>query len=350
MPSELENAALRYRAALLRREREASSQLVRAYGEAWRNTSTQLAQLQRQIREAQAAGEIVGPSWLGRVDRLQALQRQIEAELRTFADFADGVTLAGQRDAIDAALQHSAAMARLAGPEVGAVFNQLPASAIENMLGYASDGSPLRALFDALGPSVSQGVRDALTTALATGMNPRETARAVRRAFGMGLNRALRIARTEQIRAYREATRRNYENNSDIIAGWQWMCACDRRSCASCWAMHGSIHSVKETLDDHPNGRCTMLPIVKGFKNPLQRMGAELFDRLPESDQRHILGNAMKLAYDAGEVVLDPDYRNDRSIVGRTDDPQWGTMRYARSLQAIVGRARAQELISEARR
>jgi hypothetical protein len=27
-----------------------------------------------------------------------------------------------------------------------------------------------------------------------------------------------------------------------------------------CWAMHGTVHTLDERLDDHPNGRCTAIP------------------------------------------------------------------------------------------
>ncbi len=84
------------------------------------------------------------------------------------------------------------------------------------LMELASDGSPLRELFEALGERTGWGVREALETAVATGMGPRETARLVHQQFGMGLNRALTIARTEQIRAYREASGRNDEANMGL--------------------------------------------------------------------------------------------------------------------------------------
>ena len=360
MPSELETAALRFRRQVLTNERQAADTMVRAYGEAWQRVRADLTALQQQIDAARAQGLIpdtfvprqpggpviprtpgtFSPSWLYQQERYQTLQRQIEREMRALAEYADGVVMAGQQEAIQAGLAHSTELATVAGgPNVTAVFNRLPREAVQDLVGFASDGSPLRSLFDALGPQVSQGMRDALTTAVATGMGPRETARLIRRQFGMGLTRALRISRTETLRAYREAGRRNYEANADVIGGWQWLCACDRRSCASCWAMHGSIHTVKETLDDHPNGRCAMVPIVKGFKPAIKRTGSELFAELPEGDQRQILGPAAHLAYQDGAVQLG-------DFVGRKNDPQWGTMRYAKSLSEILGSKTAANYVS----
>lgn len=212
----------------------------------------------------------------------------------------------------------------------------LPRAAVQDLVGFASDGSPLRALFDALGADVSQGMLDTLVTAIATGLGPRETASRMRRQFGLGMARALRISRTETLRSYREASRRNYEANADIVDGWQWMCACDSRSCASCWAMHGSRHGLDETLDDHPIGRCAMVPVLGGMPLPIKRTGEELFAELPASQQRQILGPAAHLAYEDGAVKL-------VDFVGRKDDPQWGTMRCARSLREVLGKRESAE-------
>lgn len=362
MPSQLEEAALRFRSQLLRQERQAASEMVRAYAAAWQRTRARLAELQEQIDAARASGLIPGPftprqpggpvieqtpgtfslSWLYERDRLTSLLSQIEAELRRFAAMADELTTAGQLQAVRAAQENTGELVRRGAqaarqPELVGMFNRLGREAVQDLVGFAADGSPLRELFDALGPRVSLGVQDALVTAVATGIGPRETARLVRQQFGMGLARALTIARTEQIRAYREASRRSYAENADLLDGWVWLSAHDGRTCPSCWAMHGSRHPVTETLDDHPNGRCTMVPIVKGH-DPEIRTGDELFKELPPAQQEKILGKAAHLAYQAGAVRLS-------DFVGRRDDPAWGTMRYARSLTEILGRKEARQYI-----
>ena len=198
---------------------------------------------------------------------------------------------------------------------------------MQDLVGFASDGSPLRVLFDALGPEVSQGMRDALTTALATGMGPRETARLMRRQFGVGLTRALRISRTEQLRAYREASRRNYEANSDIIDGWIWLAACDSRTCAACWAMHGRKFDVKEKPANHVQCRCVMVPSVKGFKSTIVP-GAELFKEAPVATQRGALGATGYRWYADGRVKL-----ND--FLGVRTSRQWGRQVRVRPLARV---------------
>jgi SPP1 gp7 family putative phage head morphogenesis protein len=171
------------------------------------------------------------------------------------------------------------------------------------------------------------------------GLGSRETARLLRRQYGLGLVRALRISRTETMRAYREAARRNYQANSDVVRGWYWHATLDTRTCPSCWAMHGTFHQLDETLDDHPNGRCAMRPATVswaklGYPNipdaPAPPMGVDVFADLPPASQAAILGKAAFAAWRDGALEL-------KDFVGRKRSRTWGTMRYTRSLSAILG-------------
>lgn len=352
MPSELDEALARHRQALLRQERAAASAMVRAYGESWQRLQEELHRLNGDIVAARAAGETVNLSWLTRQERLEALRRQVERELRQFAEYADGAVLAQQRAAVEVAQRNTGELLDMAlgrGPVVIG-YNRMPREAAEALVGFASDGSPLRTLMGGLGGGVGQGVIDALTTGLVTGLNPRETARLIRRAYGMGLTRALRISRTETLRAYREASRQSYLANSDIVKGWYWQAALSARTCVSCWAMHGSLHELNETLDSHPQCRCTMFPALKSWKelgypnaedSPTPRTGPELFAEQPAEVQRAVLGPAAYEAYRAGGVSL-------RDFVGVKEDARWGRMHYARSLQSVLGKEEADKYVKKA--
>ena len=197
-----------------------------------------------------------------------------------------------------------------------------------------------RALFDSFGLDASANDPPELLIGLALGQNPRVVARRITEALGGYRRRAELIARTEMLRAWREASRASYLANSDVLKGWVWHSAADERTCVMCWAMHGSEHALDEHLDDHPRGRCAMVPLTKtwaelGFAGiPETRAevesGESLFARLSEEQQRAILGNAAFEAYRAGAVKLG-------DFVGRKSDPRWGTMRYTRSLRQILG-------------
>ncbi len=206
-------------------------------------------------------------------------------------------------------------------------------------MGALSDGSPVRGLLAELGGGVVDGVEQALLSGVARGANPRVIAREVARVGAGGLNRALRISRTEVIRAHREATRRTFQTNDDVLEGWRWHSALDKRTCPSCFALHGSLHRSDARLDSHPACRCVMIPAVLpwsdlGFpgvadRRPRVRGGTELFLERGEAFQRSVLGTDVAFqAFKSGEVML-------VDFVARRADPRWGSMRYARSLRAV---------------
>ena len=252
-----------------------------------------------------------------------------------FADQAADIITERQREALEAAREYvQLTLEPVAGLRMGRVY----AAAVEQMVGFASDGSPLRELLDALGPEASEAVRRELIQGVILGRGPRETAAAIQKAMGMGLTRALRIARTETMRAYREATRQHYLANSDIVKGWIWWSARDARTCIACIAMHGTEHKLDEVLDDHPQGRCTMIAVVHGERGrltPSVETGEAWFEGLDaEAQRKHMPSEAAYQAYKYGEVTL-------HDFVGRRESARWGSMRYARSLSDMVGEERA---------
>jgi len=194
---------------------------------------------------------------------------------------------------------------------------------------------------------------DALTRGLALGLGPEVIRRLIQQMMGMVLTRALRIARTEMLRAYREAARRNYQANSDVVKGWIWHSALNERTCAACWAMHGTVHRLEERLDDHVGGRCTAVPLTKtwaelGFEGipettlPIER-GVDVFQRLNPEMQQEILGAAKYAAWKDGKFGLE-------DLVGRKYDGRWGSMRYERSLKELLGAGAASGYVRQAQR
>lgn len=325
---EIYRLAQRFRRELLRGERRAANELVRAYGEIWRRIKYELDSLLEEIARRREAGEEVPISWLWESGRLQRLEAQIAAELRWFAQFTEYRVAGEQRDAVRAALQHVQEMVGAVG-DIGVMgsLKSVPLEALSDLVGFLSDGTPLRRLLEELGREAGAAVRKALITGLALGRNPRDIAREVRWAFGGNLARALRVSRTETLRAYREASLRSYQANGDVVSGWIWYSALGERTCAACWAMHGTKHKLTERLNDHPNGRCTMIPIVRGYETEV-RSGTELFEELSDEQKERILGKAAFQMYQEGKVTL-------ADFVGVRHDSQWGAVRYKRSLRDI---------------
>jgi hypothetical protein len=76
--------------------------------------------------------------------------------------------------------------------------------------------------------------------------------------------------------------------------------------------------------------------------------GEELFAQMTPAQQREKLGPAMYEAWVDGRVRLTPD--GPGSVVGRRENADWGLMRYARSLQEIIGQREAKGYVSLALR
>jgi SPP1 gp7 family putative phage head morphogenesis protein len=214
----------------------------------------------------------------------------------------------------------------LGKPPAGLVidWNRIDRAGVETILGMTQADSPLYKLLLSISDEGAQAAEDALVQGMLLGKNPREVALDVRGALGTQLSRALTIARTETLRAYREATRATYRQMG--VQQWEWRSARNERTCAACWAMDGKRFSVDEPMPAHVNCRCVMLPVTKtweelgftGIEELEQPAPAlERFAALRPDQQLMVLGPAKFGAYQAGVLKL-------TDLVGWKVDPLWG--------------------------
>jgi len=319
----LEQCARRWRRALRRREKEARDLLLQQYGEVYRWMRGELKTLLQEIQEQQ--GE-VSPWHLVRAQRYKALLAQIEAEMKRLGGVAARETENAQYDALQMAWESAGEQLQAAGLEVS--FFGFPHEAFQEMVGLLADGTPLAEHFArTVTPEAMQQLRRALLAGLAAGWSPARVARyAAQKGVGLSLARAMTIARTEMLRAYREGTRRRYAEAG--VREWIWLSSRDRRTCPACLALHGRKFSVDEPQRGHPNCRCTMVPAIPGVDYGIES-GETWLRRQPPDIQDAILGRAGGEAYRAGEISLEDfvAFRRDRL----------GGMYYAKSLRQILG-------------
>lgn len=351
---EIYDAIERFRRELLQNERRAASELVRVYGEAWKRIRAELERLHTEYEAAKARGEKPDAGWIMRFNRARAFRDQVERELLAFTQYAEGKVREQQIEAIEAAERHAEELTRqaLGNPPPGMTidWNRIDRAAVETILGMTRADSPLHRLLLSISQEGAQAAEDALVQGMIMGKNPREVAREMRRTLGTTLSRALTIARTETLRAHREATRASYQANSDIVKGWIWHSAADERTCAACWAMHGTEHRLDEILDDHPNGRCVAIPLSRTWAeigkqygielsdipetSPQIEPGVSLFEKLPVEKQIKILGPAKWAAWKDVKFTLS-------DLVGQKRSKEWGTHRYEKSLVELLGAEKA---------
>lgn len=275
--------------------------------------------------------ELVTDAGDGRVTRAQAIRsRRLRAALETIATRLDDLTQGANGRIIDDLLTVIDDAGRTAEQ---IITSQLPAverdlvNAWETVSDKQLDAIVRRTtqrITSTLRPlraDTMRAIRGELVRGVASGTNPRATARRMvdranmRWNGDLGLTRALRVARTETLDAHRAGALAARTANADIITGWMWMCELSTRSCPSCIAQHGSLHAADEPGPfDHVNGRCTATPVTKSWRelgiNQSERLSAmpdarTWFDSLPHVDKVSIMGAKRLELLQSGRISWD---------------------------------------------
>ena len=113
-------------------------------------------------------------------------------------------------------------------------------------------------------------------------------------------NSAKTIARTVQTAVSAEIRETTFDENDDVVKGYEWVSVLDTRTSDICKALDG----VKYDLDDpkrrkppaHPNCRSTITPVLKSWKE----LGLD-FDELEDSTRRDMNGKAVSSELNYGE-------------------------------------------------
>ena len=317
-----------FKVGLLTRERRQMDDMARHWLTVENALEAQIEALARAAAEARAAGQTVSRSAVYRMNRAQSLLAQLRQEVQGYAGWADGVVTAGQEELAALGIEQATAAIRASAPEMGVFFDVLPTEAVMNLVGLAGDGSPLRTLLEATWGDSAQGLVDALLRGTALGWNPRKTAQAMRRGATVGLDRMLTIARTEQLRVYREASRAQYER-SGVVSGFKRLATHDDRVCAACLMAEGEVYQVQESLRDHPNGRCTSVPVVIGMPEVQWQYGQEWFKEQPQETQEKVLGAKYYAAWKDGAFELG-------ALTQVVHDDTWGDSVRVRLLRELM--------------
>jgi len=315
MPPAVVDAINSHRAALLASEDAA----MRAQAQAWLQVEQSLqAQVDALALElANTSTPTMG--MLQRSRRYRALMEQTRDELRKYEAFMEPRIRSGQEDMITLALQHSRQAVNAVATEAQMVvqFDRLPVSAVENMVGLAGDGSPLRAVLNDAARVGPDAMAQELVNGIALGRNPVAVARrAIRLGLGQSFTRMQTVARTEQLRVYRETTLQSY-GASNVVIGYKRLSARDDRVCPACLMADGQQYPIGHGFDEHPNGRCALIPVLANVTPVRFQTGQEWFTQQPEATQRRILGAGRYEAWRDGRASLD-------DMVTRIDNPTWG--------------------------
>jgi len=362
--ADLYEQASEFRSRLMSRDKQAAATLVRSYQTAYEGVNAEIVKVQRQIAKMRDAG-VPRSDWewmLYRERRLDVLRERVGEQLNKYGSRAQ-IIIGGSIDsAIDAGRTDAFALIESVTPDGLAISpagtpNQpigplapetvrVPTAAVEQLTAITQPGGALQQLLAPLGQQASDDVARALIQGITIGENPRRIATRMRESLGGSLTRALTISRTETLRAYREASRLQYQQATDVLDGWVWIASLTNRTCAACWAQHGSKHSADEIMSTHPNCRCTMAPLTKswrelGFGSTPESVqvtpGPQLFRSLSVEDQERVLGKSKLAAYRGKRITLE-------DVVVERNSPTWGPSTGVGSLRDAEAAAQRRRL------
>lgn len=291
-----------FKASLLQGEQSQMREMASRWLGVERRLSAQMDALALEMANIARDGGTVSQHTLMTQVRYRELLIQLTDELEGYTDYAERTIADRQRQLARLGIKH--AEQAITGQGIRAGFNRLPIQAVEHLVGLAGNGTPLNNLLTSAWPLAADRLTQELINGVALGYNPRKTARLMARGMASARDRMEVIARTEQLRVYREANLQSYRA-SGVVTSYRRLATHDDRVCAACLMDEGTEYSLNDSLPEHPQGRCALVPMVMGVKQPTWRAGADWFVEQPVATQTAILGKGRYDAWQRGLFGLD---------------------------------------------
>jgi len=295
--------------------------MQRAYRAASKASIRELQALEDRIAEREAQGEPRSATIEFMRQRIISNIDELGQNLKKFSIEGAKITADGQLESAILAneatqrLVETAAGKKPANVSVGLGWTNLPDETLQTFVGMAGDGSPLAELFDTIPQFVTDAMKLSLAQGISLGESPRTVARRLQRVAMVGQSRAETIARTEMIRASREAQRQLYAENPSVT-GFRRQATQDARVCLACLALSGTLQKTDEIMPSHPNCRCVMIPETLSWAEitgdssipdtrPQVATGEEILKGLTPLEAQQILGTARYNLYTEGLPLSD---------------------------------------------
>ena len=309
--------------------REASQ--MREMAKRWLEVEKALEAEMIALAAEMASEAVVTEAMILRNQRFIKLMYQARAQTAQYTEYAEELIGRMQAELAAQGIEDATNVLKLIIKEarLGTSFDLLPVDALNALFGFAGDGSPLRTLLMKAYPESVDGLLNALVKGLALGKHPTAIARMMADGFGVGLQRALTLARTEQLRAYRAGSFEQYRT-SGVVSGYKRMATKDVRTCVGCLFADGMrIDSLDGEFEEHPNGRCTAVPLLIGAQEPKWQSGMDWFRTQSVETQKGMLGKERFDAWQSGASL--------ESMSTFVNDTTWGGKFVPTSISEING-------------
>ncbi len=243
---EANQSLVKYLEALDRREKQEFIRLANS----WENISSTLDNLINRLANLEKLSE-------DQLFRLELYQQFLESSrliINTYNGIAEGIIEGEQETFAKLGLQSAQ---ELLGT---GFYPKLNIEDVKYTMGYTTQGTSLFNLLQESYPQTIERITNTLVESMALGRNPVETARLLKENMDGNLNRALVIARTEQINIFRESQTQQYKE-SGIVQAKEWVGEPD--ACEICQAgIANNPYPLDEIMDSHPNCRCGWAPVL----------------------------------------------------------------------------------------
>jgi len=282
------------------------------------NLRKDIDKLGTEIAKRVKAGETVSEGALRQMQHYQALMQQATQQASYYAQIVQDDVAQSVIASANAGVEGAVTTTQLAAGEQPLVlaFDQIDIGGVTNLAGLLADGTPIRDILMSRWPETWASIETEMLRGAAKGLSPREIAKSIVDKFGAIMADVLRIVRTENMRAYREATRQTYIQ-SGVVKQYKRVATKDTRTCVACLALDGRVYPVTQPLVDHPMGRCAMIPIVTGAPAVTWQKGSDWFETLDEADQRAMMGDAKFEAWVDGQFDFE-------DLAVQLPDSVWG--------------------------
>jgi hypothetical protein len=306
-----------YREAMAAREFALMQDMATRWVEIEHAVSGKAALLQMAMVKAAGDGKVITQQMVWREEYYKQLKGEIYDQIRSYnknyliptieksqSDFGwFGVQAAS--DAIRASYTTG----------FGKNFKIVNREAVETMVGFLGNGAPLNSLLKNDYPEALDGLVNALINGVSLGSSPTQIAADMSDGLGMGLERALLIARTETNRTYRTAIAQEYRE-SNVVKGFRRLVKKDT-ACMGCLFLDGELFDLQSELDDHPRGKCQAVPIVIGVGSPKWEKGSDWFLNLDPEQQKERMGEELFARWKEEGFDLS-------SLVSKRHSDEWG--------------------------
>lgn len=307
-----------YRDALAAKEFEVMTDMGLRWLEIERSVQAELEALAGLMVEKASVDGTLTLQMLRKEERYWELLKKVQGEIRKYNEEylvalveAQKVAFAGMGvEAAEHAIRASYTT------RMAPWFPVMNEKAVEAMAASLSAKAPLYALLKEAAPKAIEGLTKALISGIGRGLGIKDVAKEMANGMGLGLERSLLIARTEMMRAYRQGTLAEYRE-SKVVRGFKRLVK-KSTACVACLMLDGEQYKVKEELEDHPNGKCQAVPLVRGMDDPAWETGRAYFEGLSEAEQRKLMGNQKFEAWKEGKFDLS-------AMAVKTSDPVWGS-------------------------